>query len=125
VAGGSTSSGAAAGGASHAGGTAGSSSGSGSPGQAPAHLPASVVAATRLNSPVSAGNSAAASFNRLNPTISAGEGLSEGSVSSSGEAAPSQGAAQVNQSRATRFGGIGSDSTPGGDLNSMVQMLAL
>jgi hypothetical protein len=125
AAGGSTSTGAAAGGASHAGGTAGSSSGSGSPGQAPAHLPASVVATTRLNSPVSAGNSAAAAFHRLNPTISAGEGLSEGSVSSSGEAAPSQGAAQVNQSRATRFGGIGSDSTPGGDLNSMVQILAL
>ena len=122
--GGSAGTGGAAGG-SHTGGAAGTSSGSGSPGQTPVHLPASVAVSSRLNSPVSVGNSAAAAFNRLNPSISAGEGLSEGSASSSGEAAPSQGAAQVNQSRASRFGGIGSDSTPGGDLNSMVQMLAL
>ena len=122
--GGSAGTGGAAGG-SHTGGAAGASSGSSGAGQAPAHLPSSVAVASRLNSPVSVGNSAAAAFNRLNPSISAGEGLSEGSASSSGEAAPSQGAAQVNQSRASRFGGVGSDSTPGGDLNSMVQMLAL
>jgi filamentous hemagglutinin family protein len=123
VAGGPAGAGGAAGG-SHTGGTAGSSSGSGS-GQVPAHVPASVVAATKLNSPVSTGNSAAAAFNRLNPTISAGEGVSEES-SSSGGGAESQGASQVNQSRASsRFGGIGSDPTPGGDLNSLVQVLAL
>jgi hypothetical protein len=88
------------------------------------HLPASVAVSSRLNSPVSVGNSAAAAFNRLNPTISAGEGVSEES-SSSGGATQSQGASQVNQSRASRFGGVGSDSTPGGDLNSMVQVFAL
>ena len=121
--GGSAGTGGAAGG-SHTGGAAGTSSGPGSPGQTPVHLPASVAVSSRLNSPVSVGNSAAAAFNRLNPTISAGEGVSEES-SSSGGATQSQGASQVNQSRASRFGGVGSDSTPGGDLNSMVQMLAL
>ena len=111
-------------GASHAGGGAGTSSGSGSPGQTPVHLPASVAVTSRLNSPVSVGNSAAAAFNRLNPSISAGEGISEES-STSGGATQSQGSSQVNQSRASRFGGVGSDSTAVGDLNSMVQVLAL
>jgi len=126
VAGGPAGSGASPSASSHSGGVAGNTSGSSSPGQAPVHLPASVVAATRLNSPVINGNSAAAAFNRLNPTISAGEGVVEESSSSSGAAAQSQGASPVNQSRASsRFGGVGSDSTPGGDLNSMVQVFAL